>query len=153
MIRPLIICWTSELVTTLKRSAAKAQAAIVIGLLAAEPRVGLAAVDAAANELGISRRQVYVLLGRWRAGEGVVSDLLLRRSSGGRKLGRLPAAVEAVMARGDPFAVSGPAAALGGSGLPGGRTPVPGRRAAGAGPQHAGPADRGAGSGDGRHGA
>ncbi|WP_434094493.1 Mu transposase C-terminal domain-containing protein [Nonomuraea dietziae] len=70
----------------------------VIGRLAAGLRVGLAAADAAAAELGLSRRQVYVLLGRWRAGEGVVSDLLPRRSSGGRKLGRVPAAVETVMA-------------------------------------------------------
>ncbi|GAA4976436.1 putative transposase [Nonomuraea thailandensis] len=70
----------------------------VIGRLAAGPRVGLAAADAAADELGISRRQVYVLLGRWRAGEGVVSDLLPGRSSGGRRLGRVPAAVETVMA-------------------------------------------------------
>jgi transposase InsO family protein len=69
----------------------------VIGRLAAGPRVGLAAADAAASELGISRRQVYVLLGRWRAGEGVVSDLLPRRSSGGRGQGRLPAAVEAIL--------------------------------------------------------
>ncbi|MGP3961775.1 transposase [Nonomuraea sp. 3N208] len=69
----------------------------VIGQLAAGPRVGLAAADVAADELGISRRQVYVLLGRWRAGEGVVSDLLPRRSSGGRRLGRFPAAVETVM--------------------------------------------------------
>ncbi|TMR17461.1 DDE-type integrase/transposase/recombinase [Nonomuraea turkmeniaca] len=69
----------------------------VIGRLAAGPRVGLAAADAAAAELGVSRRQVYVLLGRWRAGEGVVSDLLPRRSSGGRGRGRLPAAVEAVL--------------------------------------------------------
>ncbi|MFI7706096.1 hypothetical protein [Nonomuraea sp. NPDC049480] len=38
--------------------------------------MGLAAADAAAAELGISRRQVYVLLGRWRAGERVVPDLL-----------------------------------------------------------------------------
>lgn len=70
----------------------------VIGRLAAEPRVGLAAADEAADELGISRRQVYVLLGRWRAGEGVASDLLPRRSSGGQGRGRLPAGVEAVMA-------------------------------------------------------
>ncbi|WP_246090504.1 DNA-binding domain-containing protein [Nonomuraea deserti] len=69
----------------------------VIGRLAAEPQVGAAAADAAASELGISQRQVYVLLGRWRAGEGVVSDLLPRRSSGGRGQGRLPAAVEAIL--------------------------------------------------------
>lgn len=69
----------------------------VIGPLAAKPQLGLAAADAAAAELGISRRQVYVLLSRWRAGAGVVSDLLPRRSSGGRGRGRLPAAVEAVL--------------------------------------------------------
>jgi hypothetical protein len=32
----------------------------------------------AAAQLGVSRRQVYVLLRRWRQGEGVVSDLLPR---------------------------------------------------------------------------
>ncbi|MGV9383447.1 hypothetical protein ACWDRB_47070 [Nonomuraea sp. NPDC003707] len=69
----------------------------VIGRLAAGPRLGLAAADAAAAELAISRRQVYVLLGRWRAGEGVVSDLLPRRSSGGHGRGRLLAEVEAVL--------------------------------------------------------
>lgn len=35
---------------------------------------------------------------RRRAGEGVVSDLLPRRSSGGRRIGRVLAAVETVMA-------------------------------------------------------
>jgi putative transposase len=69
----------------------------VIGRLAEQPTVGLAAADAAAVELGLSRRQVYVLVGRWRAGEGVVSDLLPGRSSGGRGGGRLPGEVEAVV--------------------------------------------------------
>jgi putative transposase len=44
----------------------------VIGRLAGQGRVGLEAADAAAAELGISQRQVYVLLRRWRAGEGAV---------------------------------------------------------------------------------
>ncbi|MEV0167342.1 hypothetical protein [Nonomuraea fuscirosea] len=66
--------------------------------MAADSRVGWAAADAAAAGLGLSRRQVYVLLRRWRAGEGVVSDLLPRRSSGGRRIGRVLAAVETVMA-------------------------------------------------------
>lgn len=48
----------------------------VIGRLAGTASVGLAVADEAAAELGVSRRQVYVLVGRWRAGEGVVSDLL-----------------------------------------------------------------------------
>jgi putative transposase len=55
----------------------------VIGWLAAGDVVGHEAADAAAAELGVSRRQVYLLLARWRVGEGVVSDLLPRRSSVG----------------------------------------------------------------------
>jgi putative transposase len=43
------------------------------------------------------RRQVYVLLGRWRTGGGVVSDLLPGRSSGGRGGSRLPDDVEAIV--------------------------------------------------------
>ena len=70
----------------------------VIGQLARERRVGVEAADAAALELGMSRRQVYVLLRRWREGQGVVSDLLPRRSSGGRGRGRLSAEVEALLA-------------------------------------------------------
>ncbi|MER7366339.1 hypothetical protein [Nonomuraea wenchangensis] len=69
----------------------------LIGPLANQPRLRLAAADAAADELGISRRQVYMLLARWHAGEGVVSDLLPQRFSGGRGRRRLPAAVETVM--------------------------------------------------------
>ena len=68
----------------------------VIGPLAVQPFVGLEAADAAAALLGVSRRQVYVLVGRWRAGEGLVSDLLPGTSSGGRG-GRLPDEVEAVV--------------------------------------------------------
>ena len=69
----------------------------VIGPLAAAGVVGAAAADAAAEELGLSRRQVYTLLGRWRAGEGVVSDLVPGASSGGRGGRRLPEVVEAVI--------------------------------------------------------
>ncbi|MDX3726608.1 helix-turn-helix domain-containing protein [Streptomyces caniscabiei] len=46
----------------------------VIGPLAEKDTVGLADADEAAAMLQVSRRQVYVLVGRWRAGEGVVSD-------------------------------------------------------------------------------
>ena len=73
------------------------RAADVIGRLAGQPTVGLARADEAAAELWISRRQVYVLIGRWRAGEGVVTDLLPGRSSDGRGAGRLPDEVEAVV--------------------------------------------------------
>lgn len=69
----------------------------MIGPLAAKDAVGLADADEAAAKLRISRRQVYVLLGRWRAGEGVVSDLLPGRSSGGRGGGRLSGDVETIV--------------------------------------------------------
>lgn len=62
----------------------------VIGPLARAGVVGLAAADAAAAELDVSRRQVYLLLRRWREGEGVVSDLIPRQSSGGRGREHLP---------------------------------------------------------------
>jgi putative transposase len=41
--------------------------AAVISRLAALDSVGVSVVEAAADELRLSRRQVYVLLGRWRA--------------------------------------------------------------------------------------
>ena len=69
----------------------------VIGRLARSDVVGWEAADAAAAELRVSRRQVYLLLRRWREGEGVVSDLIPRRSSGGRGRGHLPDEVEAVI--------------------------------------------------------
>jgi putative transposase len=69
----------------------------VISGLAAKDTVGLAASDEAAVQLGVSRRQVYALVQRWRAGEGVASDLLPGRSSGGRGGKRLPDEVEAVV--------------------------------------------------------
>ncbi|MCW2934663.1 MAG: Integrase catalytic region, partial [Actinomycetia bacterium] len=65
--------------------------------LAGQPVVGTGAADAAAAELGMSRRQVYLLVSRWRSGEGLVSDLLPGTSSGGRGGGRLPDDVEAVV--------------------------------------------------------
>jgi putative transposase len=71
--------------------------AAVISRLASMEAAGVAAVDAAADELGLSRRQIYVLLGRWRAGGGVVSDLLPGRSSGGRGGSRLPDDIEAIV--------------------------------------------------------
>lgn len=71
--------------------------AAVIGRLADAGAVGLAAAHAAAAELGVSRRQVYVLLRRWREGAGVVSDLIRGRSSGGRGREHLPDEVEEVI--------------------------------------------------------
>lgn len=69
----------------------------VIGPLARADIVGFGAVDAAAAELGVSRRKVYLLLRRWRQGEGMVSDLIPGRSDGGRRGGRLPDEVEALI--------------------------------------------------------
>ena len=74
-----------------------ARRADVIRGLAAQRVVSLEDADAAAARLGVSRRQVYVLVGRWRSGEGLVSDLLPGTSSGGRGGGRLPDQVEAVV--------------------------------------------------------
>ncbi|MGH3573443.1 MAG: Mu transposase C-terminal domain-containing protein [Pseudonocardiaceae bacterium] len=71
--------------------------AAVIGPLAAAGSVSHGAADAAGEQLGLSRRQVYVLVQRCRKGSGLVSDLAPRRSTGGRGGGRLPEAVEAVI--------------------------------------------------------
>lgn len=49
---------------------AKSRAA-VIGALATRRVTGIAAADEAAMKLGISRRQVYLLLGRYRLGSGL----------------------------------------------------------------------------------
>lgn len=74
---------------------AAARRAEVIKRLASEVTVGLDAADAAADELGVSRRQVYTLVKRWRAGEGVVSDVLPSQSSGGRGGARLTCSASA----------------------------------------------------------
>lgn len=66
----------------------------VIAPLAAKAVVGRAAVDAAASGLGVSRRQVYVLIKRHRDGSGLLTDLAPRRSSGGKGTLRLSDAVE-----------------------------------------------------------
>jgi putative transposase len=58
-----------------------ARRAEVIRELARQRVVSLEDADTAAARLGVSRRQVYVLVGRWRAGEGsmVVRDTPPRR--------------------------------------------------------------------------
>ncbi|WP_427175117.1 DNA-binding domain-containing protein [Arthrobacter sp. 92] len=66
----------------------------VIAPLAAKTIVGRAAVDAAASALGLSPRQVYVLIKRYRDGSGLLTDLAPRRSSGGKGTPRLSDAVE-----------------------------------------------------------
>ena len=69
----------------------------VIRPLAELATVGMSAADAAAAELGVSRRLIYVLVRRWRQGSGVVSDLVPGRSSGGRGREHLPDEVEVVV--------------------------------------------------------
>ncbi len=69
----------------------------IIGPLAALEVVGHRAADAAALALGISRRQVYVLIRRAREGSGLVTDLAPDRSGGGRGKGRLSEPVERII--------------------------------------------------------
>src|SRR5699024_11987835 len=57
----------------------------------------LVAADEAALSLSISRRQVYVLLERYRQGTGLVTDLASRRSDGGKGGSRLSGPVEQVI--------------------------------------------------------
>lgn len=71
--------------------------AAVIAELADLDVLGHDAVDEAAMELDLSRRQVYALVSRWRSGRGAVSDLLRGQSSGGRGRGRVTAEVETVI--------------------------------------------------------
>jgi hypothetical protein len=68
----------------------------IIGPLAALEVVGHEAADAAAQLLGLSRRQVYVLIRRARQGVGLVTDLAPSRSGGGKGKGRLPEPVERI---------------------------------------------------------
>jgi len=69
----------------------------IISPLAALEVVGHRAVDAAAFALGLSRRQVYVLIRRAREGAGLVTDLAPERSGGGRGKGRLSEPVERII--------------------------------------------------------
>ncbi|WP_186760126.1 Mu transposase C-terminal domain-containing protein [Arthrobacter alpinus] len=66
----------------------------VIAPLSMQVVVGGAAVQAAALALGISRRQVYVLIKRHRDGSGLLTDLAPGRSSGGKGTARLSGEVE-----------------------------------------------------------
>jgi putative transposase len=71
--------------------------AAVIGPLAAKRSISHHAADVAADQLGLGRRQLYVLVERWRQGSRLVTDLAVGHSDGGRGRGRLPEAVEAVI--------------------------------------------------------
>ncbi|WP_334249290.1 Mu transposase C-terminal domain-containing protein [Morganella morganii] len=69
----------------------------IIGPLAQSETVGHEAADTAAQALGLSRRQVYVLIRRARQGSGLVTDLVPGQSGGGKGKGRLPEPVERVI--------------------------------------------------------
>ncbi|MEE9947808.1 MULTISPECIES: Mu transposase C-terminal domain-containing protein [Pseudomonas] len=69
----------------------------IIGPLVQSETVGHEAADAAAQALGLSRRQVYVLIRRARQGSGLVTDLAPGQSGGGKGKGRLPEPVECII--------------------------------------------------------
>jgi putative transposase len=69
----------------------------IIGPLALRDVVGHEAADAAAQTLGLSRRQVYVLIRRARQGTGLVTDFACGRSGGGKGEGRLSETVEGII--------------------------------------------------------
>jgi putative transposase len=71
--------------------------ALVIAPLAARSVVDQHTADEAAAQLGLSRRQIYNLLHRFRHGDGLVTDLAPGRSHGGKGRGRLDPAVEAIL--------------------------------------------------------
>lgn len=70
----------------------------VIGPLAQLEIVGQVAAKEAAAQLGVSSRQVYELIRRYRAGTGLVTDLAPGKSGGGRGKARIPAEVEGIVA-------------------------------------------------------
>jgi len=53
--------------------------------------------DNAAGKLGLSRRQIYTLIKRYRHGQGLVTDMLLNKSHGGKGKSRLPEAIEQII--------------------------------------------------------
>src|SRR5438552_3286150 len=69
----------------------------VIAPLAARSVVDQHTADEAAAQIGLSRRQIYNLLRRYRCGDGLVSDLAPGRSHGGKGQGRLDPAVETLL--------------------------------------------------------
>lgn len=69
----------------------------VISQLAQFHPVTQSAADEAAKELGVSRRQVYEFLRRYRQGSGLVTDLISQRSSGGKGGSRLSEPVEQII--------------------------------------------------------
>jgi putative transposase len=69
----------------------------VIGPLSEMSIVSKIAAEDAAARLGISSRMVYELIRRYRRGEGVLTDVASKRSSGGKGKTRTPAEVNAII--------------------------------------------------------
>jgi len=69
----------------------------VISELALKQPASRALITEASDQLGVSPRQIYVLLERYRKGTGLVTDLISHRSNGGRGKSRLPEPVEQII--------------------------------------------------------
>ena len=69
----------------------------IIGPLTTLEVVGHQAADDAAQALGLSRRQVYVLIRQARQGSGLVTDLVPGQSRGGEGKSRLPEPIECII--------------------------------------------------------
>ena len=69
----------------------------VIAPLAQLKVVSCNLADNAAEKLSISRRQVYTLIKRYQHGEGLVTDMLLNKSHGGKGKSRLPEEIEQII--------------------------------------------------------
>ncbi|WP_342248725.1 Mu transposase C-terminal domain-containing protein [Sphingomonas sp. OTU376] len=73
------------------------QRAEIIGPLAAQAAVSREAADTAGQALGLSRRQIYILVRRAREGEGLLTDVARRQSDGGKGKSRLSESVEHII--------------------------------------------------------
>ena len=86
------------LLTLSERAWAKAKhRADVIGRLAALKEVSMDEADKAAVELGISQRQVYKLIRRYKAGDGLVTDLAVMQPYGGKGKTRIAPEIDIVI--------------------------------------------------------
>lgn len=66
----------------------------LIAPLAALRNVTLSLADNVASKLGVSRRQIYTLISRYRQSQGLVTDMLLSKHPGGKGKSRLSAPIE-----------------------------------------------------------
>ncbi|CAM5314364.1 Transposon Tn7 transposition protein TnsB [Aquamicrobium terrae] len=69
----------------------------VIALLAAQELVAAAEARAAAGQLGLSSRTIYLLVARFRASGGLMGSLAPGKPSGGRGRSRMPARVDDIV--------------------------------------------------------